>query len=42
MSIKMFIKRKTRAEKAFPYRMRMSFETSVTYKKLQVRQMCPL
>ena len=30
----MFMKRKTRAKKTYAYRMRMSFETSVTYKNL--------
>ena len=31
LSIKMFIKRKTTAEKAYAYRVPLSFKTSVTY-----------
>ena len=34
LSIKMFIKRKTRAEKAYTYRMLLSFQAMVTYQKL--------
>ena len=33
LSIKMFIKRKTRAGKVFDYRIHLSFKTFVTYKK---------
>ena len=44
LSIKMFIKRKTTAEKAYAYRVLLSFKTSVTYIffKLRAGQLCPL